>query len=68
MAGLRKDTDELKQKTFTLGSEIEVEREARIREIMTLKDDGKLLSVEAIRLLIIEENQKMEDRLVKRLK
>jgi len=58
----------LEQANRTLKSEIESERESRIREILTLKEDGKLLSEASIRLIIIEELQKSEDRLVKRLR
>jgi len=58
----------LEQADRTLKSEIKSERESRIREILTLKEDGKLLSEASIRLIIIEELQKSEDRLVKRLR
>lgn len=58
----------LKQKDITLKSEIKAEREARIEEIMRLKDDGKLLSKASIKLMIREELDKFEERLVKRLR
>jgi len=58
----------LEQANKTLKSEIEAERESRIREILTLKEDGKLLSEDSIKLMIRDELDKFEDRLVKRLK
>lgn len=58
----------LKQQDMTIKSEIKAEREARIEEQMRLKDDGKLLSEDSIKLMIRNELDKFEDRLLKRLK
>ncbi len=51
-----------------LKSAIKVETDDRIREIMQLKDDGKLLSEASIRLIIFEELRKSEDRIIIRLR
>ncbi|KKL11899.1 hypothetical protein LCGC14_2541150 [marine sediment metagenome] len=58
----------LKQEDMTLKSEIKAEREARIEEIMRLKDDEKLLSKDSIKLMIRTELDKFEERLISRLK
>ena len=58
----------LQQQTITLSSEIEAEREARIEEIMRLKEDEKLLSKDSIRLMVKEELLVFGDRLILRLK
>ena len=58
---------ELQRKDDYILSEINAERKARVEEITRLKEDGKLLSEDSIRLMIKEELQRFEDRLVKRL-
>lgn len=58
----------LTQDAITLKSEIEAERKDRITEITRLKEDGKLLSEDSIKVMIREELDKFEERLVKRLK
>jgi len=59
---------ELRQKDTTLASEIKATREAWIEEIVRLKEDGKLLSEDSIRLMIKAELEEFGDRLIKRLK
>jgi len=64
IAELRKDLGS--QDTY-LRSAVKQETKDRIREIMQLKDDGKLLSEASIRLMIKSELQTFEDRLILRL-
>ena len=59
---------ELQRKDIYLDSAIRSVDRARIEEHVRLQDDGKLLSEASIRLIIIEEFAKLEDRLVARLK
>jgi len=65
VAELRKD---LEVTDTYLKSAVKQESKDRIREIMQLKEDGKLLSEDSIRLMIKDELQIFEDRLIKRLK
>ena len=65
VAELRRDLE--RQDTY-LKSAVKQETKDRIREIMPLKDDGKLLSEASIRLIILEELRDFEERLILRLK
>lgn len=58
---------ELKRKYVYLDSAIKSADRARIEEQVRLKEDGKLLSEASIRLIIKEELEDFEDRLIKRL-
>lgn len=66
--GLTEKLNKLVNDHTYIKSAIKQESKDRIREITQLKKDGKLLSEASIRLIIIEEFGKMEDRLVERLK
>lgn len=59
---------DLKRQDTYLKSAIKQETIDRVREITQLKEDGKLLSEDSIRLMIKSELQDFEDRLVARLK
>ncbi len=58
----------LKNKDIYLESLINAVDKARIEEQIRLKEDGKLLSEDSIRLIIVEELRKSEDRIIARLK
>ena len=64
VAALRND---LENQDRYLKSAIKQESIDRIREITQLKEDGKLLSEDSIRLIIFQELRKSEDRIIKRL-
>ena len=68
LAELRKDNEDLKQGAVSLASEIKAERETRILEMVRLKEEGKLLSEDSIKLTIRDELDRFEERLVKMLK
>lgn len=71
VADLKTKVDDLNTKNIYLNSAIKTEELSRIAEIVTLKEDGKLLSEDSIRLMIKKELEdaldKFEDRLVARL-
>jgi len=67
-SAVTKELADLKLESTYTKSAIKQETKDRIREITQLKEDGKLLSEASIRLMIKEELQEFEDRLVARLK
>jgi len=67
IAGLERKYDNLKGEETYLKSAIKQETKDRIREITQLKEDGKLLSEDSIKLMIRDELDKFEERLIARL-